>query len=60
VRVWSQCEKVRIEMTGIAEVSARNGERVVVRITRQSEENGLTVERVEGIVRGAGNVEMEG
>jgi hypothetical protein len=59
VRLWMQDRLVRIEMSGVAEGSARMGERVVVRTTRQSDDVGLTVERVAGIVRGAGDVEME-
>jgi hypothetical protein len=50
---------VRIEMSGVTEQSARVGERVLVRVTRQSDEAGLTVERIGGVVRGAGDVEME-
>jgi hypothetical protein len=59
VRLWSQDERVRIEMSGVVEQSARGGERVVVQIARQSEDSGMTVERISGIVRGAGDVEME-
>jgi len=50
---------VRIEMTGVVERSAAMGERVVVRVTRQTEDAGLTVQRIDGTVRGAGDVEME-
>jgi hypothetical protein len=46
-------------MSGVVERSARAGERVVVRITRPSDDAGLTVDRIDGIVRGAGDVEME-
>jgi flagella basal body P-ring formation protein FlgA len=59
VRLWSQGGRVRIEMSGVAEQSARSGERVVVRVTRQTDDAGLTVERIAGTVRGAGDVEME-
>ena len=59
VRLWMQDEHVRIEMSGVAEQSARTGERVVIRITHQTDDTGLTVERIAGIVRGEGNVEME-
>jgi hypothetical protein len=59
VRLWQQDATVRIEMTGVAEQSARAGERVVVRITRQTDEAGLTVQRIPGVVRAAGDVEME-
>jgi len=59
VRLWLQDEKVRIEMTGVAEQSARDGEPVVVRVTHQSDDAGLTVERIAGIVRAPGDVEME-
>lgn len=59
VRLWQQDEMVRIEMSGVVEQSARNGDRVVVQITRQSEDSGMTVERVSGTVRGPGDVEME-
>jgi hypothetical protein len=59
VRLWMQSEMVRIEISGQAEQSARNGERVIVRVTRPSDEGGVAVERIPGIVRGAGDVEME-
>ena len=59
VRLWMQDATVRIEMSGVAEQSARGGERIVVRITHPSDDQGLTVERIGGIVRGAGDVEME-
>ena len=59
VRLWEQDAMVRIEMSGVVEQSARAGEQVVVRITRQTDDAGLTVDRVGGIVRGAGDVEME-
>lgn len=59
VRLWEQDAMVRIEMSGVVEQSARAGERVVVRISRQTDETGLTVDRIGGIVRGAGDVEME-
>jgi hypothetical protein len=59
VRLWMQDERVRIEMSGVVEQSARGGERVVVQIARQSEDAGMTVERISGVVRGAGDVEME-
>jgi hypothetical protein len=59
VRLWEQDSLVRIEMSGVAEQSARAGERVVVKVTRQTDDAGLTVDRVGGIVRGAGDVEIE-
>ena len=59
MRLWMQDGMVRIEMSGVTEQSARVGERVLVRVTRQSDEAGLTVERIGGVVRGAGDVEME-
>jgi hypothetical protein len=59
VRLWQQDAMVRIEMSGIAEQSARMGERVVVRITRQTDDASLTVDRIDGIVRGVGDVEMQ-
>lgn len=59
VRLWEQDAMVRIEMRGVAEQSARAGERVVVQVTRQTDDAGLTVELIGGIVRGAGDVEME-
>jgi flagella basal body P-ring formation protein FlgA len=58
VRLWMQDNTVRIEISGMAEQSARRGERVIVQITRQNDA-GLTVQRVAGIVRGSGDVEME-
>lgn len=59
VKLWRQDATVRIEMSGIAEQSGRDGDHVTVRITRQTEEYGMTVERFAGIVRGSGDVEME-
>jgi hypothetical protein len=59
VRLWSQDEMVRIEMSGVAEQSARAGDRVMVQVTRQNDESGTTVESIAGTVRGAGDVEME-
>jgi Chaperone for flagella basal body P-ring formation len=49
VRLWAQTATVRIEMVGVAEQSAGAGEHVVVRVSRQ---------RIDGTVRGAGDVEM--
>jgi flagella basal body P-ring formation protein FlgA len=59
VRLWFQDETVRIEMSGVAEESARGGDHVTVRIMRQGDENGMTVKHITGTVRGAGDVEME-
>ena len=59
VRLWMQDEMVRIEMTGEAEQSARNGEHVIVRVVHQSDDGAIAVERISGIVRGPGDVEME-
>lgn len=59
VRLWSQDAMVRIEMSGVAEQSARSGESVMVQITRQNDGAGTTVESVTGTVRGPGDVEME-
>jgi flagella basal body P-ring formation protein FlgA len=59
VRLWMQDATVHIEMSGVAEQSARGGERVVVRIVQQTEDAGLAVQRIAGVVRGAGDVEME-
>ncbi len=52
VRLWMQNNTVRIETRGIAEQSARAGEHVIVQITRQTDDAGLTVQQVAGIVRG--------
>jgi hypothetical protein len=59
VRLWSQGEMVRIEMSGVVEQSAHGGDRVVVQIARHNEDAGMTVERFNGVVRGAGDVEMD-
>jgi hypothetical protein len=59
VRLWQQSEKVRIEMYGVVEQSARNAQRVIVRIVRQTGDEGITTEQISGIVRAAGDVEME-
>jgi hypothetical protein len=59
VRLWLQDATVRIEMSGVAEQSAHSGERVLVRVTKQDADEGLTVQHIAGIVRGVGDVEME-
>jgi hypothetical protein len=59
VRLWMQDRSVRIEMTGVAEQSARSGERVTIRVEQQTEDAGISVQRIPGIVRGQGDVEME-
>lgn len=59
VRLWQQDEKVRIEMYGVAEQSAREAERTIVRVLRQHGEEGTSVERIAGVVRATGDVEME-
>jgi hypothetical protein len=59
VRLWQRDARVRIEMSGIAEQSAHSGERVVVRVTRQTEDAGVSVQRFSGIARSSGDVEME-
>jgi flagella basal body P-ring formation protein FlgA len=58
VRLWMQDRTVRIEISGVAERSARSGEQVTVRVTQQSDD-GLTVQRIAGIARGPGDVEMD-
>jgi hypothetical protein len=58
VRLWSQDRSARIEVTGIAEQSAHLGERINVRITHQSDDNGLTIQHISGIVRGTDSVEI--
>ena len=58
VRLWSQDAASRIEITGIAEQSARLGEHINVRISHQTDDNGLTIQHIAGIVRAEGNVEM--
>jgi flagella basal body P-ring formation protein FlgA len=59
VRLWMQDEMVRIEMSGVVEQSARGGDRVMVQIMQHSDDVGMTVERIPGIVRSTGDVEME-
>lgn len=59
VRLWMQDATVRIQMDGVSEQSARIGERVMIQVTRQAADAGMTVERIAGIVRAAGDVEME-
>ncbi len=59
VRLWQQTNTVRIEMSGVAEQSAANGEHVAIRVTRPADDAGLTVQRIDGTVRGAGEVEMQ-
>jgi hypothetical protein len=54
-----QDKTVQIELTGLAEQSDHSDERVVVRIVQQTEDAGQTVQRIAGVVRGAGDVEME-
>jgi hypothetical protein len=59
VALWQQAALVRIEMSGVAEQAARSGELVSVRVTHITAEGGMSVERLSGTVRAAGNVEME-
>jgi hypothetical protein len=59
VALWQQAALVRIEISGVAERAARIGERVSVRVTHITAEGGMSVERISGTVRAAGNVEME-
>jgi len=59
VRLWSQDERVRIEISGVVEQSARAGDHVMVQVTRRNEESGMSVDRISGIVRAAGDVEMQ-
>jgi hypothetical protein len=54
-----QDEHVRIQMTGVAEQSARSCEHVIVRIQRPGEASNLAPQQIPGIVRGASDVEME-
>jgi hypothetical protein len=58
VRVWMQDSALRIEMTGVVDRSARQGDRVAVQMTRHDEETGLTVQRIEGTVSGLEEVEI--
>jgi hypothetical protein len=59
VRLWRQDERVRIETTGFAEQTAASGERVVVRTTFLAEDGIAVVQRIAGVVRGPGEVEIE-
>lgn len=59
VRLWQQDDKVRIEMYGVAEQSARAADRIIVRIVRQHGDEAASVERIAGIVRATRDVEME-
>jgi hypothetical protein len=59
VRLWMQDDAVRIDMSGIVERSAHQGERVIVQVTRQDDEAGLTVQRIPGRVSGVNEVEIE-
>ena len=59
VRLWRQDDKARIEMYGMAEQAAKKDERVTVRVQRQYGDDGPSIERITGIVRGTGDVEME-
>ncbi|HWH56669.1 MAG TPA: hypothetical protein VN682_03505 [Terriglobales bacterium] len=58
VRLWSQDANSRIEITGIAEQSARFGERINVRLTHQTDESGIIIQHIAGIVRGEDDVEI--
>jgi hypothetical protein len=58
VRLWSQDTSARIEINGVAEQSAHLGEHINVRITHQTDENGLTIQHIAGVVRAADSVEM--
>jgi hypothetical protein len=59
VRLWMQDQAVRIEMTGVADRSAHQGERITVQVTRHDDEAGLNVQHIAGIVSGVSEVEME-
>jgi hypothetical protein len=58
VRLWSQDANSRIEIGGIAEQTARLGERINVRLTHQTDESGIIIQHIAGIVRGADDVEI--
>jgi hypothetical protein len=58
VRVWMKDNALRIEMTGVVDRSAHQGDHVAVQITRQDDETGLTVQRIPGTVSGMEEVEM--
>jgi len=58
VHLWLQDAASRIEITGIAEQSAHLGERINVRITRQTEDTGLAIQHIAGVVRASANVEI--
>lgn len=58
VRLWSQDANSRIEITGVAEQSARFGERINVRLTHQTDESGIIIQHIAGIVRAADDVEI--
>jgi hypothetical protein len=54
-----QDEMVRIEMSGVVEQSAHIGDRVIVQVTRQDVDSGMSIDRYPGIARGVEDVEME-
>ena len=58
VRLRMQDDTVRIEMTGVVERSGRQGDHVVVQVTRQDDDAGLTIRRIAGTVSGTDEVEM--
>ena len=58
VRLWSQDASSHIEITGIAEQGARLGERINVRLTHKTDESGIIIQHIAGIVRGADDVEI--
>jgi hypothetical protein len=58
VRLWSQDATSRIEIGGIAEQSARAGERINVRVSHQTDDSGITMQHIAGIVRATDNVEI--
>jgi hypothetical protein len=57
VHLWSQDASSRIEITGIAEQSARLGDRINVRITHQTE-SGVNIQHIAGTVRATDDVEI--
>ena len=59
VRLWQRAANVRIEMTGVAEKGARIGDPIIVQVIRQADDEGQSIKRVSGTVRGVRDVEMQ-
>lgn len=59
VELWRQEDRLRIDVTGIAEQSGSIGQTIRVRLLRRQESSQSAEEQFSGVVRGRANVEMQ-